>query len=100
MRTNSRFLSRSVSHPKHETYRDTLVWQWLHAVKIGSGDVGYVIRKLRKRIDMPHMFPHKTYMAQFMRRAGVEQPMVDEVINHVWNMYAQWRDDRLRGNPQ
>lgn len=94
-RLSSKFLNaRNLmdANIRRDSYRATLVWQWLQHVKPGTDETGIVLRVLRSRIDMPDRFPHRTYLLNYMLKCKIDSQLATRVVVHVWNMYAAYRD--------
>lgn len=94
-RLNYKHLSRLAPSPRRVAHRETLVWKWLHFVTAGSDETGDVIRALRKRVDMPNQFPHRSYLLQYIlksKRSPVQPNVAERVYQHLWNMYSEYRD--------
>lgn len=92
-RLNYKHLSRLAPTSGRTTYKDTLVWKWLHFVTAGSDETGDAIRALRKRVDMPNQFPHRSYLHNYVAKCRQLDPaLVERVYQHLWNMYAEYRD--------
>lgn len=95
-RLKSKFLTDRPAY-KPGSYKNTLVWRWLQEVITSNDDVGLAVRTLRKRVDMPNQFPHMTYLQQYLRKAKLDERVVQRVYRCLWNMYAEYRDLTLHG---
>lgn len=74
------------------TYKDTVVWKWLHATKTSSNRLGTVLATLKKRMDMPHRFPNKRYFYNYLLKAKVDEPTAEVVIEELWRSYYEFND--------
>src|SRR5579859_388705 len=91
-RLKSKFLSRLSIPSGRTTHKNTLVWQWLDFVTAGADDSGTAIKAMRKRVDMPNQFPHKSYLRGYLRKCRLDEQLVQRVHHHLWNLYAEYRD--------
>lgn len=83
--------------PKPGTYKATLVWQWLQQIMTSNDDTGLVVRTLKARMDMPNQFANMTQIQRYMRKAKIDEAIVQRVSRHMWLMYSQYRDVVLHG---
>ncbi len=96
VRTRSKFLSNPPVY-KPGVYKNTLIWQWLQQARTSDGDVALALQVMKKRVDMPNQFPHTTYLQKYMRKCRLEERVVQRCYQHLWNMYAVYRDLILHG---
>lgn len=74
-------------------FRKSLVWQWLQQVEAGTDETGFVLKLMRKRIDMPMKLPHKTYLQNYLvQQCKVDLPVAVRVTDRIWDLYATYRD--------
>lgn len=79
------------------SYVHTVVHRWARSTTATAGQFGTVIKKLRNRRDMPHCFPHKRYMYEYLtEKVGLDpslvmarDPLSEEklVIDALWSSY-------------
>jgi hypothetical protein len=96
-KTRMNFKHLSVEKPKKAkpgSYKNTLVWQWLQFAIAGQDEAGEAIRLMRKRMDMPNEFPHKTYLLHtyLIKKCKVKPEIAERIHLHLWIMFSQYRD--------
>lgn len=82
---------------KPGVYKNTLVWQWLQQARTSDDDVALALHTMKRRVDMPNQFPHRTYLQNYMRKSRLDERVVQRCYQHLWNMYAAFRDLTLHG---
>lgn len=95
-RLRSKFLTDRPAY-KPGVYKNTMVWQWLQEVRFTDDDVGTAVRALKRRMDMPNQFPNRTYLHNYLLKAGLERRVVQRVHQHLWNLFTAYRDLKLHG---
>lgn len=93
---NSKFLTNRPVY-KPGVYKNTLVWQWLQQARTSDDDVALSLRVMKTRMDMPNQFPNRTYLQKYMRKARLDERVVQRCYLHLWNMYVTFRDLTLHG---
>lgn len=74
------------------THKTTVVWQWLQATRTSSDRLGSALGVLKKRVDMPHRFPHKRYLYDYLLRAKVPETTAEAVIEELWKSYRTFNE--------
>jgi len=74
--------------PRTRSHKQTIVWQWLHSEPAPSSEYGTVVRALRGRMDMPHRFPNRRYLYDYMTaRAKIDPAAAERVVDLMWSSY-------------
>lgn len=83
----------------------TVIWQWARVTVAQPNRFGDVIKVLRKRHDMPHRFPHRRYMYEYLTgKAKVDPTMLSYVtpegdpplIDLLWQSYKAFVNKAMR----
>lgn len=91
------------------SHRYSIFWQFLQEVKPGDGELGFLLRSLRSRVDMPRHFPHRTALINYMLKCRIDSGIAARNALHVYNLYSLFyhrivhpRDDSTIGavNPK
>lgn len=96
-RMNSKYLSQPGAPlvPRTVTHKNTLIWQWLQFARTTDDDCGLAIRTMRKRLDMTDKWANKTQLRRYMEKCRIDDRVADRALQHLWNMYAEYRDAAL-----
>lgn len=74
-------------------YETTVVWRWLQAAPAGADERGDVVRALKKRKDMPHMFANKTGLYRYLvGQAKLSAQTAERHVAALWDNFAGYRD--------
>lgn len=69
-------------------YKHTVVWQWLNSKPAPSSEIGTIYRALRSRMDMPHRFPNRRYLYDYLvQRARIDPVAADRHVEALWSAY-------------
>lgn len=77
--------------PAH--YQTTLVWRWSQAMPAGANEQGDVVRALKKRKDMPHMFANRGQIYRYLVANLRLQPDRASTLSwSLWESFSGYRD--------
>lgn len=80
------------------TYARTVVFSWARDTVATADTFGTAVKAVRNRKDMPHRFPNKRYMYEYLLRIGLKAEFLEsgvpsgELMQRLWESYRNYNE--------